>query len=163
MNELEAIIKFIYLGETNVIKDNFNTFLEVAESLEINGLASVSPRPTNESNEPMKKRKKRVKFVPEKNQTFGFLEEPDIDDRRYDVEVGELKDEPTETLEERVVDENIACEECDSKFTNEGSLYNHRRRCHGNKRYNCNDCELFYTRQDNLTRHRRLAHGDLIL
>ena len=37
-SEVEAVLKFIYQGEVNVEQDNLNTFLEVAEELEVKGL-----------------------------------------------------------------------------------------------------------------------------
>ena len=37
-SDVEAVLKFIYQGEVNVEQANLNTFLEVAEDLEVKGL-----------------------------------------------------------------------------------------------------------------------------
>ena len=61
MKQLEAVIKFIYLGETIVLKEDINSFLETAETLEIRGLASIKSvkDQEDESQQPFEKRRKK--------------------------------------------------------------------------------------------------------
>ena len=170
MMELEALIKFVYLGETSVLQSDVKSFLQIAEMLEINGLGSSllsddtakqeMMKPNQEQNNLTSKQKgkqsKRVKFSLENNQNHVF------DDSNENV----MKDEEDLSLEESdssSVFSNIICSDCNTEFPEESNLKDHKRRVHHDKSYHCDDCDKIYTRMDNLTRHRRLAHGQVIL
>ena len=42
--DLSAIVEFLYYGETNINQENLDTFLNIAEELELNGLAGEEGR-----------------------------------------------------------------------------------------------------------------------
>ena len=41
-NDLEAIVEFIYFGETNVDQENLDSFLAIAEELQLKGLVETN-------------------------------------------------------------------------------------------------------------------------
>jgi len=66
--ELVAILDFMYMGEVNVVQDELNTFLVVAEELKVKGLTQNSSKEQNsKSNKTQEPLKPSIKEPPEKD------------------------------------------------------------------------------------------------
>ena len=51
------------------------------------------------------------------------------------------------------------CDQCDKKFSEKGTLRNHRRQVHEDFRYPCGDCDATYDTYDKLKEHRNISHS----
>ena len=91
---LKSIIQFIYLGETQVLEEDFKSFMDIANELEINGLLDfkveksgpIEKRIADADDEinTSSKKKKKVKFLLETNQNDEKFE---INENEYEVAV----------------------------------------------------------------------------
>ena len=51
-----------------------------------------------------------------------------------------------------------SCNQCDSKFTEQGSLKKHKVSLHEGIKYSCNQCDLKFTEQGSLKKHKMSVH-----
>ena len=53
---------------------------------------------------------------------------------------------------------NYSCNQCDSKFTQQGALKQHKMTVHEGVIYPSNQCDSIYTQQSHLKRHKKSVH-----
>ena len=135
---LNSIIKFIYLGETEINRNEIENFMMIGKDLEISGL-DLNSSQTN------LKKKKRVHFKleNEKDYTAG--------QRNNDTDMSIGSD-----LESSIEDHEAV-------VPSSGEPPLDRRAEGESTRYDCTTCHQSYSRQDNLSRHKSLAHGELLI
>ena len=158
--DLKSIIKFLYTGETQVLEEDFKSFMDIAKDLEINGLLDFNVEKSVQIEKRIaetddvfltpSKKKKRVKFLLETNQNEENFE---INENEYQV-----------TIDTSINED----EDCFSYITSaeslSSSMLDHpQSSVHDSSKYPCSTCDQSYTRQDNLQRHLKLAHGELLL
>ena len=164
---LKSIIQYIYTGETQVLEEDFKSFMDIAKDLEINGLLDFNVGESgpiekriadadDEINTPSKK-KKKVKFLLETNQNDEKFE---INENEYEVAVD------TSTNEDDYANadgETITCDIDSVELSSPTLVDSLKTSGHDSSKYPCSTCDQSYTRQDNLQRHLKLAHGELLL
>ena len=83
-SDLESLLDFMYYGEVNIAQENLNSFLSVAEELQIKGLTQLSTASSNSNQTPS--------TAPKSNNTSSFVK-PRMKPQT-DSEVVEVKTEP---------------------------------------------------------------------
>ena len=135
-SDLNSIMKFIYLGETEINRNEVENFMRTGKDLEISGLLDLKTSQTNMN------KKKRVHFKLENG----------TDD------VAAVTNNETDMSFESDLETSIEDPES-PRVGSSGKLAERD----GGERYDCSTCNQSYSRQDNLSRHKRLAHDELLL
>ena len=182
MAQLTPIIRFVYLGETEVGQDDLDQFMNAAKGLEIRGLMAVSQR--NEF--------KEGTIDVSSKELFKEVENKSVEGRQstssqfyVKSEIGIdpiIEGEVTNDLENSIIPSNILnivgeedlnsseirgksakrdqfpCEQCDYKASRADHLRRHMFTVHENGRIQCNHCVFSATRADNLKRHINRIH-----
>ena len=142
-SDLKSIVRFIYLGETEINRTEVESFMRTGKDLQITGLLESIKTSDKNCN---KKKSVHFKLEDEKDETFVTNSETDMSiesDLESSIEgPGSLAIlNPSNQGGGR---EAGRLEGCVAK-------------------YHCNTCNQSYSRQDNLLRHKRLAHGELVI
>ena len=149
--EIEAIVEFIYLGETKFNENRIDEFLSIALNLQIKELCEKDAiNPDLKSAHDEKANMPDTKPVIQKSDHFLEIENHD-------------QDKHTILRERSVVDGKFKfqCPTCDKWFPKIGNLYRHIRTVHNGIRppkFSCSQCDYEYTRKDDLTHHIQATH-----
>ena len=173
MNQLRAIVDFIYYGEVNVYQEDISDFMEVAKELELKGLSwSFSSEGSVES-----KHSEDFLATGSNLEVGGLMEhdylkdieEPVVEnetlglDSNYTVldkicEINSLKNENKVILPSNQQEDGMfVCRECNSGFGTNLSLLHHKGSKHAGLRYLCDQCDNYFT-QSSLNRHKQAMH-----
>ena len=153
--ELESILQFIYLCETNIYQDRMAEFLRVLEDLGIEDI--ITRLETEESI------KSDVELVEADNGPIS----PEGDVTLQEVEglVLPLTSVSTEGADRQLKDrekedrlEGLTCPDCGDVFTQTQSMKTHYRSKHQGVRYPCTECPYQATQQSSLKVHIRSRH-----
>ena len=175
--ELEAILQFIYLGETEFPRDKMSNFLNVARDLNIKNIAENVELATS---------KQDIDDVVQGTQENTAFVEPNIklEEVMQEEEIEEKVDENYETLDEEdyqslkeemeeakpeyigklktnvpVYINRIKCDLCDKQFNEKSTLNQHLKIVHNlKKKYPCPHCDYIATQSCNRQRHVRIKH-----
>ena len=168
--EIESILQYIYLGETQFKKERMNEFLMVAKNLDIREFRKnievqvedytdikteeltmkTEVIPTKEVDVDEGKHKAHNKIVSE-DKTYKF--ECQQCDKAYKRK-NHLK-EHIQSFHEGV---KYLCHQCDQEFTDQSSLRRHIQSVHKGVTYACDHCDYQATQQSNLTKHFQSVH-----
>ena len=92
-SDLESLLDFMYYGEVNIAQENLNSFLSVAEELQIKGLTQLSTASSNSNQTPS--------TAPKSNNTSSFVKprvKPQTDSEVVEVEEEQkVKTEPAKS------------------------------------------------------------------
>ena len=146
IKELHAIVRFMYLGQTEVPHEDLKAFMEAAKTLQVSGLSDDFIIPSFSSDKPPPI--KRVRFSLERNQNLVF-EQTELDENNF-IECAELEQQQETEKKETNFNEMQDCQKNVMTGTE-------------NVKYSCESCDQMYNRQDNLQRHLKIAHGKLLL
>ena len=146
-SDMESILQFIYLGETNLHKERLNEFLIVAKDLGIQELGDgievedYISNNDNEYNSIMEAEESPIKKEDE-------MEEPnklDVhDDGQHNQSVSKTK--------------KYGCQECDKRYTKKTHLKVHIKSVHEGVKYPCNQCGYQASQKVNLRSHIQSIH-----
>ena len=179
--DLNYILDFIYLGEVKVIQEDLETFLNVAEDLQIDGLKRQEY--SDEDNQKPDKALNIKVELPFDNSVESIVDNEPVFNEK----------EVISTYENRLVKGNksLFCNECDFTSHFKANLKRHKRKFHHSsliqdyatletssvtshdgsdlmilektknetKMLNCGKCELFFTDSENLEIHMQLEHN----
>ena len=135
--EMEAILEFIYYGETTFYRENVNELLSVAKDLNIRGLGKHVEDSDSSNIDTLKDVTNKFKSVIEK-----FKETENMKQENFNSEIETIKYE---------------CQKCDAHFMEEGNLLKHNEYVHQFK-YECYACDKHYADKGNLKRHIEAIH-----
>jgi len=159
--ELNSIIKFIYLGQTEVKQDDLNHFLEVAKDLKVQGLIGETRNLTP------------VNDVSSNAQNYAATLDTPRDEVKEVVE--DIKTEleqirdfnqynfPTEVTDTSVTDvtsESFNCDHCSFGTRSSSSLQRHQKLIHtvSREKLQCNLCEKVFSLPHGLAQHNKKSH-----
>ena len=143
--ELQAILKFMYFGETQIFEDRINDFVSVAKDLEVKEISEEQYDDESEN-------------VPEVESNLqDELKRDNINDEVHDGEQvmkreQTLNTERTLSRPRQKSDKSIVnsegrfnCDECEATFRFRSDVGKHKRSKHEGKTYYCNECESSVT------------------
>ena len=149
MRDLQAVLQFIYLGETKVEKDMVTSFLEVARELDVEGL---------------------TKDLEENTYTDKHMED-DFKNTYLDKDlvktVKEEKADDSQSYTKVMLEENLqkgqenafSCNKCQFKTKHQFAMKRHISSVHDKLwAYNCDFCDKKCSQKFNLLRHNEIAH-----
>ena len=169
-NTLVSIMKFIYLGETQVSQETFPTFMETAQKLKINGLTEIvalgnvtdftlleKKQESKTMNEmPSQRNIGDNTSVPDFTQNASFDKlEPVFETENYVPSPIRFKT-PRRTKETGV----YHCDKCEVRFPDKSLLLKHKKTLHERLMYTCKLCDYTSKQATHLRYHVKSNHYD---
>merc|ERR1712096_285847 len=169
-DDLQSVMQFIYLGETEVGQDDLQTFLAAAKDLEIKGLSdneiehSLAPtklkvgsynlvdKGTMEKYDRQKLGKDNIKT--EESLEMPFIE--DFDNNRSSSML--LCEDLPSTRNEKG---KYPCDQCEYQASHVSELSRHKQAKHEGVKLQCDFCERAFSFKSNLNRHQKKAHSGI--
>ena len=177
--ELKAILKFMYLGETQIFESRMHDFVSVAKDLEIKEISSGQYENEDDeavnTNEKILNYDKDVPFTedPEVEKENKIFQEPEnIDEKisNHDDKDKFFSEDPEIEAEKKIIpdcaltkprqniDGRFICDECEATFASSTKVTRHKQSIHEGMRYPCGDCDYQATDYSNLIKHRNSKH-----
>ena len=158
--EMEALLEFIYLGKTDIIKENFEEFLVIANDFKICGLTEdnsdsnipLKDNPTNTYVESEKENTAYVENLELNIANVDIIKENEVSVENVEESVGNVKSEFHE-LQIEEEHQTYACDQCPYVTVKKFRLKGHVRDVHGEAKYSCDDCPFKTRRRDSLRYH----------
>ena len=143
--EMESIIKFMYLGEARFSQSRINDFLEASKSLQVKEISeNVEIRETEEE---------------EIGEPLGNVQEDDSYNRS-NLSSGndQIQKNTEQTQPVRTNDGKYYCEKCEYQTQNRTHLITHIQGVHDGVKYDCKYCDKQFSDKSNLKKHSQSQH-----
>jgi hypothetical protein len=161
--EMESMIHFMYLGQTEVNQDDLNHFMEVAAKFDIKGLNQLKP-----PDEAIPVDHQEEKFISEKiepNEEHFPIKKAGMDSLYYDKDDIRNEHENILTSDDlpkpnlvKATGNLFSCEQCDYKSKQIANVTAHKNARHEGIKFPCDQCEYRSSFSNNLKRHKRNHH-----
>ena len=167
---LQAIIHFIYLGETEVEQEDLDVFMAAAKELEIRGLTENNTEDLSKPINHFKNENRQEEvFSPEEkflaqevsSECFKMDVQPghcqaNLDDFGLVSTDSNIQENYSSAIDNR---RNIAgkypCDSCEYKATEYWNLKSHIKAMHEGIKFDCDSCEKKFSNKSNLIRHNK--------
>ena len=161
-SDLLAIVKFIYLGQTEVAQDDLNNFMDAAKTLHVQGLLG-NQKEDQDHNEYKAE-------IPNSNDLYSSLEDASNFELDIEQDYVESNEEflpqfyPEQKTELKTpyfnrTDENtFSCDQCEYKTKYSHNLKTHRTSKHEGTKYDCENCDRNFSTKTNLRTHQYSKH-----
>merc|ERR1719427_1681372 len=154
--ELQAILKFMYFGETQIFENRINDFVSVAKDLELKEISEEQEEDAeNETNGSNQEDETEETFENE-NQTG-----EELIMKTETINQTRAVSKPRANRQSGVVSKSgktYNCQECEATFGSDRGLLYHRKNKHEGVKYPCTKCDYQATTQGNLKDHIRYKH-----
>ena len=150
LSVLQAILKFIYLGQTEVVQEGVTSFLAIAKELEIKGLMEENITQTDDC----------CKTMAIKEDTSLDLFEFELDTNQEDslLEKEVNKMEPNTKIKETSGIGKYMCSDCEYKTNHRKHMNTHELSVHANVQFECDECTKAFSDPSSLRRHKKTNH-----
>ena len=170
-SDLVAVVDFIYRGEANIYQDQLESFLALAEELELKGLSASS------KDESVKEEFAKEYFDNRQHRTDYTQKGMDEGQHfKYEVQTNAMmpiirtrpKQTPLidplimariESMIERHNDGSFSCVKCDFKAKKKGHMKEHTEKHIEGLEYPCNSCNKVFRSSQSLRDHKRKYHN----
>merc|ERR1712129_514195 len=189
-SQLKALLSFIYLGETEVGKDDLDSFMKTAKKLGIEGLMDHSMDDDTAEEINVGHTLLHQNEIHIKKETSPFQDQLslqttlNVDETRYldhdpnqesnTIINPEIETKSIETVQDKSFEKSekqyifnlsdgeakFQCRHCDKSFTQPGTLNRHVKVIHAGVRYQCSKCEYEATYQQALKKHSAKSHPE---
>ena len=168
-SELSAIVKFIYLGRTEIAEDDLGKFMKAAKELQIDGLQEKG---NTEENVDTVENYPQINTSYSRDHAAPFIQEETFYEKEIKVE--NIQDDNTlyneandassvvafQNLDfEKQDDGTYSCGKCKYQTRYKGDLKRHIHSKHEGKKYPCGECDIEYSYRHNLSKHRAKTHN----
>ena len=153
--ELNSILEFIYIGQTEVAQNDVESFMAAAKDLKIKGLLQEATKDNTKSNykremvEDYKEDQTHFKEVAYENSFENYPVESTEDNLANGISTNaEVKNDQNK----------YPCDFCSYQTKFSKDLRNHIKSKHEGQKYSCDGCEKIYTHPNALRQHVRSVH-----
>ena len=164
--DLECILQFIYLGETETNEERLEHILALAKELDIKEFKANSYPDTSSmeqiNDQDLNKDKEGTGTEGLKDSTdpFNVL----LRDDNSDLELSQAKEEVTEDqffdmASGEPATDSLTCKECGKTYTSKSTLGRHISSIHKSQEFHCHPCNKKFSYKTNLKRHELTAHA----
>ena len=151
--ELQAILKFMYFGETQIYEERINDFLSVAKDLEVKEISEEEAETgeyVDENNEEIPQQNENVADIPDNQEPKIKRESAEV----YSKAVSKVEQRNTSVKEGATLN----CLECDATFTTTNGLKLHTKNKHEGVTYPCTECDFKASQKVQLKSHINIKH-----
>ena len=156
--EMDSIVKFMYLGQTEVKQEDLKHFMEIAQELKVKGLLGESGKAMAEVSSSQDNPEVKEGNVED---VVNVKHEYECRDQNNTLPEDNFNDETLDTGVECIT-QSFNCEQCDFETKNLSSLHRHQN-FFCKKKYPCNQCEKVFSLPHGLVQHKKRIHGDTII
>ena len=176
--ELQTVLKFMYLGEAQLPQEELAAFLSAAKELQVKGLncedgsEKVSPNKKRRANDSLdeslpKKITQPQQGVQEEMPFAAIPITPGIgtsDNSMDGIYPIEIKQETSDFESDVGLSTHTPmrklyyCDKCDYSASKSTSVKYHKQTVHEGLRYDCDQCDAFFTRKESLKTHKLSLH-----
>ena len=168
---MNALVKFIYLGETEVGQHDLDLFMKAASKFKIKGLSNeMEPKTQKELlpnySEPQKEKRTRLEIDYTHKQKESFIKQEEVDlcevsllPRADEVINDEGVDALCQSNEVRKLGGSYQCEKCDYQAIKGSHLKAHIKAKHDGIKFPCSMCEYKASFSSDLKKHQRRIHS----
>ena len=162
-SDLLSIVKFIYLGQTEVTQEDLNHFMEAAEVLEIQGLNENEkpiPKTTDDTNQ-FTTFRTETNHEPDPD-SYALVNEPFVEE--FSPQLYDAQEEEEKYFETRVTNLNrnadgkFSCDRCEYRTKNSAHLRAHKIGKHEGIKFKCDQCDRQFSSKTNLQAHQHSKH-----
>ena len=185
--ELQALLKFMYFGETQIFENRINEFVEVAKDLEVKEISqeqndqetvqemiySKEDQFLNDTiplnlNDEEHKIKSEEKVNSERSLAKSRQNSVGFNTGRFSCTDCEATFSDTSHLNrhkkskhegELVETGSYSCDECETSFSRQFTLNRHKQSKHAGITYSCDECDFVFNRNESLERHKQSKHA----
>merc|ERR1712051_430962 len=156
--ELEAILKFMYFGETQIFEKTINDFINVAKDLEVK---EISEEQLDGAEEEDQSQSNTYQDATTADEEPMIAEEPAV---VKEEQTGNNERSIARPRQKAVANTNsegsVNCDECEATFSHDDNLYTHKKSKHGvnGYKYYCDECYAVYTQDEHLKTHKKSKH-----
>ena len=162
--EMDSIVKFMYLGQTEVKQEDLKHFMEIAQELKIKGLLGESGKAMAEvsssQDDPEVKEGNVEDAVNVKHEYESSDQNNTLPENNYNDETPDNGVECIQSFESNT--ESFNCEQCDFETKSSSSLHRHQK-FFCKQKYPCNQCEKVFSLPHGLVQHKKKVHADTII
>ena len=167
-NTLVSIMKFIYLGETQVSQESFPLFMEAAQKLKINGLTEIVALGNITDFTLLEKAKNESKVTREESRNIGdntsmpeFSQNTSFDKLESVYEAEHYVPSPVrfKTPRRQTFNKTCSCDKCDLSFPDQTILLKHKKTVHERDMHTCKHCDYKTSQQTHLKHHIKNYHS----
>ena len=164
---MEALVKFIYTGETKVAQESLDDLLETAKKLQINGLSNheIVLKEKYVLNEHIGKESESIHH----ENMLNIQGQVGVQNKQLIKKEDETMKQDEYTTESDKSNRKYPCDSCQYKSTTSSNLRTHQRLKHGNVfltkpekhttgKYSCDKCDYKATQSGNVRVHQRMKH-----
>lgn len=170
-SELQAIIKFMYIGTIEIAQEDFKKFLKAATDLQIEGLQEFKnvddSIDKSYSYQHTKKDQIREQFKESKiyiEYSVSNFDEPDNKSQFFELALDQESDHSSIMTNfkignfEKNADGSHSCDECEYKTKYSGHLKKHKLGKHLGVKFKCDQCENEFSTRSNVRKHTKSKH-----
>ena len=169
--EMESVLEYLYLGQTQISQQKVDQFFKVATDLKIKDISKSSNKDISKCSEKdtSKSSNKDISKsydIKEDREIKKTDETNVVEEEEKEVENPAVKTNVTTNLhsevENQVKFENYeihACNYCKRKFTLENSLRKHIETIHSKSEHSCSQCETSFRDETSLRHHLQSEHA----
>ena len=161
-SELQAIVKFIYNGTTEVSQEDLSKFMKAATELQIEGLQENKITDDNQEHIDSDHHD-RTYQTQDNDGEYSYSGSQPIP-KELGVTLHQESNNPSTLLHlnignfERNYDGKFCCDECDYKTKFSGDLKKHKLGKHEGVKFKCDQCDREFSQKSNLLRHIHCKH-----
>ena len=157
--DIQTLIKFMYLGETEIGQDDLDSFMNAAQRFQVKGLSNERESKTDQTDQlDYKKSKKQTSSSgPEiKQEASNPHEIALLDDSAY---IRTEYDLPVSDQSQNKSKPGFECGQCNYRANYRHHLKGHIKAKHENEKFPCDACEYRASYKHDLTRHKKNKHA----
>ena len=152
--ELEAIIRFIYLGQTRINEEDLEPFMIAAKDLQIKDLLWHSKNIRHIDTDTSETQS--ANFLT--NSSLTFIRQEEFNDDNSEDQYEDLVEQFNKYKEEGRSKSPNQCDQCEYRTNKAGNLQRHKKSVHSVPTYKCENCEKTFKTVAMCREHNKLVH-----
>ena len=149
LQDLRALVEFIYLGKTQIDQDRFERFIEIAQEFNVTGMAEDS-EPTETEIDEAKHPDKNDDVVDKKTKDLIKIEQPEEN----------KKTDSTNNVDKDPIGINPECKICEKVYFDKSTLRRHYKDLHSLDAFHCDKCDYEAKSKRKLEYHTKSSHSE---
>ena len=152
--ELQAILKFMYFGETQILENRIEEFMSVANDLQVKDICQEQAKQSESTEKPEYFEERELEPEINKNK-IANIESTLIDEDLRTF----INEDMRKVVNNDKEGKKYICDKCEERFMYSWHLKSHKQSEHMFERFICNQCNSSFNQTWALTRHMLSRHA----